>query len=122
MERLYKEGHDYAGVLSTVLCKIKPNTVEYSDEDFKWGERLWIEILDKILYALDADNNEPVYDGGWLEGECHGEEVGEDYYRYEMNPVDSVAWIKYTEDQKIHTEKVKEGMELFGEHYFDMWW
>jgi hypothetical protein len=90
------------------------------EQDFEVRYNEWINILGKVLYAFQ--NIEPEYNGGWVEGPEHGKENEDGYFRYDMNPFDPDAWEEYIENSKEHTNKVREGLELFPMVWGSMWY
>lgn len=90
--------------------KLLPNQVgQNSYEDVEQGIALWLEYLDKMIYAFE--NKEPEYDGGFIGSE-------HDFYK----PSDQDAWDKYMSRLKTHNKDVQEGLDLFSQHFSDLWW
>ena len=82
------------------------------NETLKEADKVWEEILEKMIYAFE--NKEP----------------NPDDYGYNIEFKDGKMVItgnvlerkRYAKDVTIHENKVKEGHELFGKFYNNLWW
>ena len=87
----------------------------------------WDIILDKMIFAFESLNNdfEDQYHSGecdfiWTPIDAHGNETPDgEYRRMDHGPnhthkFDVDGW-------KAHSEKIQEGLELFGKHFRSLW-
>jgi len=115
MQRLYDEDHPFAGVPGGIR--------DNEDGDWEVSQQKWLDILDKMIYAFEDDEDQFSYDAGWSMGEGHGEKCDETgYTRWDMIANDQDAWDKYLKDMIEHQEKVQEGLDLFAKYARNLWW
>ena len=90
-------------------------------------ETSWNQILDKMIFAFESLNND--YEDQYHSGECDfiwtpvnvkGEEVSDGEYRRMDNGPNHTHKFD-VEGYRAHSEKIQEGLELFGKHFRSLW-
>jgi len=98
-----------------------------NDEVFKENFDKWIVALETMVYAFE--NKEPeaaAYDFEYYWGT--GEEQLESLLDikagvgYTIEHTNSKEYERYKADNKAHSIKVQEGLDLFAKHYENLWW
>lgn len=90
----YKHGHP-------IILPLKdPN----NEKELKTNEKLWNEIEDKMIYAFKL-----------------AKEIGDGEREYYCPKMSKKFQIEYKCLTKEEDERMKEGMKLFIEHFFDLW-
>lgn len=86
------------------------HAVNFDDSDKDAGMKIWVEILDKMIYSFDEKINET----NKPEPEFISE--GKRIFDYEIK--DKEQWYK---DLEEYETKVQEGFELFGKYFQNLW-
>jgi len=91
--------------------------LENDDEAF----RNWLDVIDKMIYAFDA--NEPeIPKTNYLEMVTSDDPNENGYFPIEINILDQEVYNKHKADDEEHHKKVQEGLDLFAKHYKSLWW
>ena len=87
------------------------------DEDC-WHK--WLEILDKMIYSFDPDEEPNINDYGFeFEWQSGSTENGNSLVSIDVT--NQEEYDRFREDEKDWYEKCKEGRMLFGEYYESLW-
>ena len=113
LKRLKKEANGFPSEL-----------VENSDCDKNWearheyGMKKWLGILDQIIWSFENQDNppEPIKPENW-DSRCNMIKYDDGSVEYEH--LDKRQWDFSPIEE--HDKKVKEGLKLFAEYYFDLW-
>lgn len=119
---------EWAGVPCVVLNKLFPeggdvDKYTHSEEQLNKGQEEWHSILDKMIYAFE--NKEPDvndYNYDYVAGENHMKETEDGYFEWNMLPDNDEEYRRYREDERSHSEKVQEGLNLFSIYFNNLWW
>lgn len=105
----------------TVTDQSSEGYQELSDSDWNLLESLWMEMLDKCIFAFNA--NEPDMDDYDFKLEHKLKDQDEDgYYELDITCTNEDEKDLYTNDLKDYHNKCQEGRELFGKYLHQMWW
>ena len=100
--------------------------IENDDINLTISNQNWIDCINKMIYAFE--NDEPEVPNGifnnWFE------EVDENDISYvngvkltkcNIKVINQPLYDAYKEKQRIHEEKVQEGLELFAKYFKNLW-
>lgn len=109
---------DKAGLSTEVLCEVSGKdladiTIGFTEEEFEKGFARLHEIVDKIIFALDR-NNEPEYDGPIKFIDLGKDEKG---YSTKRIDKDDALWDNYLESMKRWQEGREEGRKLLAKYW-----
>ncbi len=97
------------------------------EEDWEVQHLHWVGILEKMLYAFDAD--EPSIEDYDFDFYClndKGERTGifdiKANTSYTIEHTHDEEYQKYKEESKVHEDKVQEGLDLFAKYFRNLWW
>lgn len=111
----------WVGVPSLVMVEINPNTFEYTEEELEKGSKLWLEILDKMLYAFDLKGEPKITDYNFS-FKHESEKLDDGSFSYHIETNNKQEYERYKKDEEDHHKKVEEGHILFGKFYKCLWW
>lgn len=97
--------------------KIDPDYDKMDDEGFV----LWIEILDKMIYAFDAGEPELPTEK-YLDMIISDEPDESGNFPVEFKILNQEIYDSVNLADKVHADKVQEGLDLFAKHYKGLWW
>lgn len=112
-----KETTGSFGVPSTIYHDFKVN-VEDGEEAIQKGFEIWVEQIDKMIYAFEDEKNEPDTDNYNFTFEFLDKPEG----AKSLKPTDEDEYQRYREDCDKHEAKVQEGLNLFARYYKNLWW
>jgi len=87
------------------------------DEDC-WN--MWLEILDKMIYAFDPDE-EPAMDDYGFEFEWQSSQTENGNSLVSIDVTNQEEYDRFRDDEKDWERKCKEGRILFSEHFHSLW-
>lgn len=101
-------------------CFFKEAKNEYTEEEMSVATECWFEVLEKIIYSFNS--KEIDLPNGVLEMKTttDGGEFG--MSEFEIIVHDQEAYDKNHRDNADQDKKVKEGLDLFAEHFNNLWW
>lgn len=112
---------DCLGIPSLVLEDLYPNHQGgFTDEQGEEGLKLWLEIIDKMIYAFNLKNEPNLKDYAFTFN--HFTENTEDgLTKVNISPTNQVEYDRYRADEETHWKKVEEGHLLFGKFFRSLW-
>lgn len=118
------EGHTLAGIPSSVRSEgsssdIKALITEDEKLNIYWEE--WKRRVDCMIYAFSQDEPEipDLFEYTREEAE-EGDNTSS--RRFSIKIKDQEAYDRYKEEERLHSEKVQEGLDYFAKHFQDLWW
>lgn len=90
------------------------------DVRFNEGTDKWFCVLESMIYAFTAE--EPELGAGVLEMISPSVPDDRGLYPVEIVIHDQTAYDKHEREREEHERKVKDGLNLFSEHYNNLWW
>lgn len=111
------------GVPNSVMREVFPDAdgYGYSDEQLEEGSKLWIEIIDKMIYAFDIKNEPNLKDYAFKFN--HLTQKREDgNVSANIKATNENEYSRYKVDEALYITKVEEGLVLFGKYYQCLWW
>lgn len=113
---------DWVGVPSLVLGDLYPeHQGNYSDEELEAGSKLWLEIIDKMIYAFDI-KNEPNLKDYAFEFNHLTQKREDGNVSVNIKATNENEYSRYKVDEALYRTKVEEGLVLFGKYYQCLWW
>lgn len=112
----------WMGTPSLVLSDLYPDHKgNYTEEQLEEGSKLWLEIIDKMIYAFNLKNEPSLEDYNFSFN--HSTKTMEDgLNKVDISPTNQSEYDRYRADEDIHWEKVSEGHLLFGKFFKSLWW
>ena len=95
---------------------------EEQEGEFDRQFNLWVADIDKMVFAFSGDEHEVHYEGGWEDGEHHGEVCEAGSRRHDKVPTNPEELKLVREAEKCHHVAKQEGRKLFATHYESLWW
>ncbi|HBT8980354.1 TPA: hypothetical protein MCM29_005093 [Klebsiella pneumoniae] len=113
---------DWVGVPSLVLADLYPDHKgNYTDEQLEEGSKLWLEIIDKMIYAFNTKNEPNLKDYAFsFNHNTKQKENGN--VSLEFSATNENEYSRYKVDEALYRTKVEEGLVLFGKFYQCLWW
>ena len=99
------------------------HSIGLEDEEVASALSWWDIALDSMIYAFEASAPCPSdYDFEFVPGEGHGEVVDDrGSTRWNMQADNQKEYDRMRDDDKLHDQKVQEGLDLFRKYYLDLW-
>tara|TARA_Y100000310_G_scaffold2494_1_gene3222 strand:- start:552 stop:1175 length:624 start_codon:yes stop_codon:yes gene_type:complete len=96
-----------------------PDHEKNREERHKYGMEKWRGVLDKIIWSFENIDNEPdpLKPDDW-DPRCKMIKYEDGSAEYQR--LDDREW--NFGPQEEHAKKIKEGLDLFAEHYYDLWY
>lgn len=114
---------DWVGVPSLVLADLYPDHQDnFTDEQLEGGSKLWLEIIDKMIYAFDTKNEPNVKDYAFNFVNKKLEDLDNGMIRTTIYATNENEYSRYKADEALYKAKVEEGLVLFAKYYQCLWW
>lgn len=112
------------GIPNSVFPEITENR-NHTDEEFAEAEKLWDEVLQKIIKTFDTAKNISEYHWLYQKSDKYSQKLAAEHLAMNKKFIeeDPVLW----EDEKLHVmtlqecKDYEEGWALFQEHFFGLW-
>lgn len=93
-----------------------------SDEDYLKCEEYYDNVIDKIIYAFDENNEPDIDDYDFSYNRITGEPDENGLRPFELDCTNDEEKERYSSDMKMYGERCAEGRELFSKYYNTLWW
>lgn len=99
---------------------MKREAGKYTNEELSEASKEWFAIIEKMIYAFEVD--EPDMEDGVMELVASDDADENGNFSMKVEVLDQEAYDKHYAEVELHSECVKEGLQLFAKHYNDLWW